>query len=179
MRCRYCHSYIPEGMHAPEVCPNCGKHVSKARPQDTMATTGTGQQESARTGPQSPRTDPQSSLPFLTLRATLAFGLASQSLDPTRGSLSFSSEGISVVWNNGRDWDRIPYRDLSSVRVEDEFLRFEVKGVESKIALFHPWLPEWIKGPRRKRAEALRELLDQVKYGLSPVEIRLFQRRLG
>jgi len=69
--------------------------------------------------------------------------------------------------------------DMGTVRAEGTSVCFEVKSIDTKITPYHPWLPEWLQGPRRRRTLALAELLRKVREGLSPAEVGLYQRKLS
>lgn len=116
--------------------------------------------------------------PFFTIKTRLSFGLAQAQAEPSCGSVSFGSEGLSVVWDDGRQWEKIPYRDLGPARLTDDSVSLSVRDIESKLMLYHPWLPRWMKTPRRARAETFVELLDRVRAGLTATEISYYQRRL-
>jgi hypothetical protein len=120
--------------------------------------------------------------PFFTIRTRLAFGPATSTelmREPAPGSLSFGPDGFAIVSHGGRQWEKIRYRDLSSVRAQDEYVSLTVRDVESRLTLYHPWWPAWLRGPRRTRAAIAAELLARVRGGLTPYEISLFRRRLS
>ena len=84
------------------------------------------------------------------------------------------------MWNEGKNWEKISYRDLGNARLQDDSVRLTVRDVESRLMFFHPWLPSTVTaGARKRRAVIFLELLTRVKNGLTPFEIKLYQRRLS
>jgi hypothetical protein len=166
MRCSSCHSYIPEGLTDPAQCPQCGKSASESVPVPVP-------QPEPSTEYRVPSTV---FAPFFTIRTKLSFGLAEAPATPTEGSISFGPEGLSIVWDEGRRWQKIAYRDLGAARLVEDSVRLSVRDVESKLLIYHGWIPG--KGARRSRAETFVELLDRVQAGLTSTEISYYQRRL-
>ncbi|MBI3556623.1 MAG: hypothetical protein HY074_10205 [Deltaproteobacteria bacterium] len=142
--------------------------------------------ESSRQADASPTASPTSDAafaPYFSLITTLAFGPANANLilqHPSRGSISFGSLGLSIVFDDGRHWEKLLYRDITAIRANahDDCVLIACGDVESRLTLYHPWLPSWFSKPRRDRSNIFLELFTRVKNGLTPYEISLYRRRL-
>jgi hypothetical protein len=183
MRCAVCHSYIPEGLASPVTCPQCGRQAGAEAPKSAPAA------EASRAAPAPPRASSEPFAPYFTIRTTLAYSVAAAHsqdplLEPAPGSLSFGAEGFSIVFDEGRHWKRIQYRDLEGARLDHDRVIISEKGAtrdssaEGALTLFHPWLPRVFAGARRRRASVFIELLERVRGGLTPTEISYFQHKL-
>lgn len=118
--------------------------------------------------------------PHFTLHAKLSFGLPSAPSEPGDGTISFGTDGFSFVLDEGRRWEKISYRALTQAQLKDDSVAITIGDVESKLTIHHPWLPKFISAPARKRrALVFLELLSRVRDGLSPFEIKMYQRRLS
>lgn len=120
--------------------------------------------------------------PYFTIPLKLAYGPAAapaHAASADRGSLSFGPEGFSIVASDGRQWEKILYRDIRSLKQDSDSLVLTIRDTETRLTVYHPWLPEFLSGPRRKRATTVLELLAKVRGGLTPFEIASFQRRLS
>jgi len=193
MRCTNCRSYIPAGLESknlnePVKCPLCGAAAAAPAPTPQVTATSTPStivniSPAAETAPpplpQSEKNAAAVFAPYFTIQTVLSFGPTTLNATASRGSLSFGPAGFSIVWDRGHHWEKVHYRDLTETRLEAESVVITVRDLESRISIYHPWLPRWIKGARRKRAEKFVELLSRVKRGLTPTEIAGFQRALG
>lgn len=84
------------------------------------------------------------------------------------------------MWNGGKHWEKIMYRDLGNARLQGDAVSITVRDIESHLTFFHPWLPAFVSSSiRKRRAVIFLELLTRVKNGLTPFEIKLYQRRLS
>lgn len=174
MRCPSCRSYIPEGIpHQPDgsiPCPACQKPFSTTVSQaDAPASVREVEETSA-----------PSFAPYLTLKMKIAFGPAGSLLEPTLGSLSFGPEGFSVVLDHGKRWEKVFYRDISDLRTFDAEVRFDLRGVESRLSVYKATLPTWLglHWFRKRSAMVLHELLEKAPRGLSSTEATSYRRRL-
>ncbi|HRK02079.1 MAG TPA: hypothetical protein PLH57_05390, partial [Oligoflexia bacterium] len=181
MRCPTCRSYIPEGLQTKTdgsvICPNC---QAPAREQPANATSGAQPSDSQSRRTEVESTSTPSFAPYLTLRMKIAFGPAGALLEPSIGTLSFGPEGFSVVLDRGRRWEKVYYRDLANLRSLDTDVRFDLRGVESRLSIYRASLPSWIPLGwfRKKSARTLLELLERAPKGLTAAEASLFRRRL-
>lgn len=203
MRCTACHTYIPEGLPEPVKCPQCGRSAQASSAIQSKSATSAAAAPASPAQPASDAPDTRNATdspdaplstdsvlaasspafaPYFTIRALLAYGPAASSDElriPAQGSISFGSEGFSLVFDNGQHWEKILYRDLDSVRPHDDSVVISVKGTENRLTIYHQWLPTWLTLPRRRRATVFLELLARVRSGLTASEIALFKRRLG
>ena len=172
MRCTSCHSYIPEGLPVPVICPQCGRGAdaqapagppplptrevvitsiapstpspavvvaapaaSSAAPEVAPPLPATSSAEAtdlhSRLGldrasapaPLSGPAETEAFAPYFSLLTTLAFSPASSNAilqHPSRGSLSFGPQGLSIVFDDGRNWEKFYYRDITTVRQQDD-----------------------------------------------------------
>lgn len=170
MRCSTCHSYIPEGLPTPVVCPQCGRQAENQHHQDEVHGTPEPIAAAANT------TIAQAFAPFFSIPTRLFYGSLHETVIPHNGSLSFGPEGFSIVWDDGRGWQKILYRDLESAIVANDSVRLTIKGTESKLVFFHPWIP--MGATRRARARLFVELLSHVRQGLSGASIETYRAKL-
>ncbi len=123
----------------------------------------------------------ESFAPYFSLLTSLAYSPAATNAilqHPSRGSISFGPQGLSIVFDSGRHWEKITYRDITAIRTQDDYVLITTRDTESRLTLYHPWLPPWLVKPRRTRADIFVELFTRVKSGLTPYEVSLYRRRL-
>ncbi len=177
MRCPFCHSYIPENNPPLQACLACGQSLT-ATPNPVQPTQNPVQPT------QNSETTSKAFAPFFTIRSTFTFSLIQNpSLNPALGSISFGPQGFSIVWSEGKNWEKFYYRDLHSVKLLHEGAYLEVRNsehslLENILVFYHPWLPHWIKSVQKKRSQIFLELLSRVKTGLTPFEIQSYQQKL-
>lgn len=197
MRCPSCHSYIPEGLSEPIVCPQCGKKTSapeRSTPNvDRDKTSPLTPTAANAEPPPAPLPRPpllgsttgaasEAFAPFFTIQTHLSFEPArSQAFlrHPCQGSLSFGPDGFSVVFDEGRHWEKFLYREISAFRLGDDCVFITARDMESRLTLYHSWLPIFFSGPRKRRAKLAYELLGRVRSGLTPFEIAAYQNKLS
>lgn len=200
MRCPNCRSYIPEGLSSPLICPLCGKQAepsvrSTDPTTDAMADLTSerliGKREPSLVELSKPNAAPDSDsefsqqapskafAPYFTVSARFSFGLASALSDPSEGTISFGTDGFSFVLNEGKRWEKVSCRALTQAQLKGDSVVITIGDIESKLTIYHPWLPSFLTGAARKRrALVFLELLARVRDGLSPFEIKMYQRRL-
>ncbi len=178
MRCPACRSYIPEGISSETstetLCPQCGQKVEM-----TNAAPAAAHDEPAFKP--SSTADSNAFAPYFTLRTRLSYAPTAMALpDATAGSISFGPEGLSIVSNDGSQWEKLLYRNVTQPRIDGPFIVLTVADVESRIAFFSAWssIVPWSKKPSASRARAFKELLESVQKGLDEKQIQNFQDRL-
>lgn len=84
------------------------------------------------------------------------------------------------MWDDGHHWEKIPYRVLAQAQLKGDSVSLTVRDIESRLSFPHSWLPSALSGGSRKRRALLfLELLGKVRDGLSPFEIKMYQRRFS
>ncbi|MBI3543845.1 MAG: hypothetical protein HY075_11285 [Deltaproteobacteria bacterium] len=157
-----------------------------AEPTPEPASPGPSPNPRSRLGLQTPAATPATEssgafAPYFSIKLRLAYSPAAAGTElrnPTEGSVSFGPDGFSIVFDDGLHWEKLLYRDVKSVRAHDDSVVVTHGTTESRLTIYHDWLPTWLAGPRRARAAVFVELLSRVKNGLTPYEVSLFRRRL-
>ena len=177
MRCTACHSYIPEGLPAPVRCPACGGSQTLPKPDVVSPPTSSPPSNTALLEPGFAH--------YFTIKTRVSFGRLQAPHHIEEGSLSFGPNGFSIVWNGGKGWDKISYRDLGPAQLKNDSVVFTVRDVESRLTLYPSNSPLWMAkiispliGSTRTRSLIFIELLEKVKNGLSAIEISAYQRKL-
>lgn len=128
MRCGQCHSYVPEGVT--QTCPACQAPLASKLEASAQGTPAAGAHRAFATE--------------ATYSLKVIFGPLNSATDPSLGSISFGREGFSIVWDSGRRWERIFYKDVARLRLIDLNIVMDIKGVESRLAVGPATLPGWL-----------------------------------
>jgi hypothetical protein len=118
---------------------------------------------------------------ILTLKLFLEFGPLNIERSRSSGSISFGKRGMSIIWEEGRRWERIPYEQIINPRVVQESIIMAVSTneVETVLKIFHPWLPTFLTFPTKARAHQFFNLMVRAKNGLTDTEVAFFKRVFG
>lgn len=192
MRCAQCRSYIPEGLPSPVTCPLCGKRAdgpvepslsaSRSTPSFVNPDAATAEPVLAKTESRTAENagSARAFAPYFTIQTALCFGVPGHESAPADGSISFGQDGFSLVWDDGRQWEKITYRDLAQAQLKGDAVTLSVRDIESRLIFPHSWLPKALSsGARKRRALLFLELLGKVREGLSPFEVKMYQRRFS
>ena len=149
MRCSKCQCYLPDEIF--KTCPQC-KSLTTTEPASAPITIPT------------PMPQLKPFADYFTF--ILEIGFESKKLSPS--SLSFGSEGLAFVYEDGKKWDKINYTDLNSISRDGKTIFF----------LFHEKRSYHVSLKTERQAKLLHELLEKVKMGLSPIEISMYEKKL-
>ena len=168
MRCSYCKSYLPDLESPLSRCPQCGAEI-KSNLEEIKKT------------PVFNSSAKDDFTSIITLKLFLEFGPLNIERSRSSGSISFGKMGMSIVWEEGRRWERIPFEQIINPRVVQDSIIMTVSSneVETVLKIFHPWLPTFLTFVTKARAHQFFNLLVRVRNGLTSTEVDFFKRVLN